>query len=609
MSFKIFTLQLFGKLKPVEAIEKQRKILLDDYNEFLKVEGSDELKKYIELEREINSAEFKKKKTEIESLNFNGSREFNQLKEFTGLQKKQSIKNYFKIANSPDLGKFEKLKISDKLSEYYQLQEYVKEGQFAKEKKEIMSQVFKGSVEEKHLIDFKKLDKSVTIKVYKELHDSDFLKKHENFAKSEKLKNFVQLGNLPDKDKAKIAEYKQLKNDPEIKNYFKFEKSKKLKIYRETVNSQQLKKYDELKSYVENDGFKKREAFLKDKKKFENSEANKKHNRFKQLGADAEVKFFLKFENSKLHKNYLDVTGSFDLKRYSELEAIIASAEFKEQKAYLEDKKKWEKTDEYSRQQEYLNMKKLPHLVKYFKYKNTNDFDFFKKWQITFEDDFLKPQLDTGKWATRSYIADKLLGDSYALAGDKHIFTDGKNLKINGKLNIEVRKEKTQAKVWQMPAGFITAELDYTSGIISSWKSFWMEDGIVEAKIKFEPKNQIVSSCYLAGEKEMPRLNVLEMGAKNRLGILNLDNNGKAIITGLDISNLRKGKWYIFTIVKEGGNITWKINETEVLNIQNAWFNDTMNVSASSLVVDDVPGHFLPAGFEIDWVRCYGKSK
>jgi hypothetical protein len=77
----------------------------------------------------------------------------------------------------------------------------------------------------------------------------------------------------------------------------------------------------------------------------------------------------------------------------------------------------------------------------------------------------------------------------------------------------------------------------------------------------------------------------------------------------LDISNLRKGKWYIFTIVKEGGNITWKINETEVLNIQNAWFNDTMNVSASSLVVDDVPGHLLPAGFEIDWVRCYGKSK
>ena len=213
MSFKIFTLQLLGKLKPVETIEKQRKTLLDDYNEFQNVENSDELKKYLALESEINSEPFKKKKAEVESLLFNGSKEFNQLKEFESLQKKQTLKKYFKVFNSPDLARFNKLKSSDKLAEFYKLQEYLKEGQFAKEKKEILSQVFKGSVEEKHWIDFKKLDKSTGIKVYKELHNSEFLRKHELFAKSEKLKNFVQLGNIPDKDKEKIAELKRLKKD------------------------------------------------------------------------------------------------------------------------------------------------------------------------------------------------------------------------------------------------------------------------------------------------------------------------------------------------------------------------------------------------------------
>lgn len=377
MSFKIFTLQLFGGLKPVETIEKQRKTLLDDFNEFQKVEQSDELKKYLELEKETNSEEFKKKKAEIEALHFNGSKEFNQLKEFAGLQKKRTIKNYFKIANSADLERFKKLKSSEKLDEYYKLLEYVKEGQFAKDKKEISEQVFKGSVEEKHWIDYRKLEKSAGIKVWKELIQSDLLKKHEIFAKSEKLKNFVQLGNSTENDKLKLAELKRLKHDSEIKNYFSFEKSKKLRLYRETADSQNLNKYNELKAYVESDNFKKREAFLKDTKKFENSDANKKYNRFKQLGTDADVKFFLDFEKSSLYKNYLDVADSFDLKRYAELEEITNSKEFKERKAYLEDKKKWEKTGEYARQQEFLGMKKLPHLVKYFKNKGTTVFKFF----------------------------------------------------------------------------------------------------------------------------------------------------------------------------------------------------------------------------------------
>ena len=606
MSFKIFTLQLFGKLKPVETVEKQRKILQEDFFEFQKVDNSDELRKYLALEKEINSEEYKKKKTEIEALHFNGSTEFNQLKEFNGLQKKQTIKNYFKIASSADLEKFKKLRTSETLAEYYKLLEYVKEGQFAKDKKEISEQVFKGSVEEKHWIDFKKLDKSAGIKVYKELHQSDLLKKHEIFSKSEKLKNFEKLKNSPENDKEKLIELKRLKSDAEIKAYFNLEKSKKLRIYRETADSQQLKKYHELKTFVESDNFKKREVFLKDNKKFENSEANKKYNRFKQLSSDSDIRFFLGFEKSSLYKNYLDVADSFDLKRFEELEEITASKEFKERKTYLEDKKKWEKTDEFARHQEFLRMKNLPHLVKYFKNKGTTVFNFLKEWEIVFEDDFLKPQLDTEKWATNGYLAGKLLGDNYSLAGDNHVFTNGKNLKINGKLSIEVRKEKAVGKVWQMPAGFVPVELDYTSGIISSWKSFWLEDGIFEAKIKFEPISQIVSSFYLAGEKNIPLVNLLEMGNKNRLGILTL-NSGKANMEGIDISNLKRGKWYIFTVEKQSSYFTWKINESEIITLQSSEMNQKLHVNASSIVVNDVPGAQLPAGFEIDWVKCYRK--
>lgn len=607
MSFKIFSLQLLGKIKPVETIEAQRKQLLDDYNEFEQIEHSDELKKFLELETFIGSQEFKKKKAEIEALQFKGSKEFNQLAELEKLKKASTIKNYFKVAGSNDLKRFEGLKKSDKLNEYDNLLEYIKEGQFEKDKSDIKKQVFKGSVEEKHWNDFQKLDKSAAIKAYKELHESAELKKHKIFSESEKLKEFVQLLNLPDKDKQKNKELKSLQRDHEIKSYFKFEKSKKLKLYHEIAGSHDLKRYYELKEFVEKDEFKKRESFLKDNKKFEKSEAFKKYSRFKQLVADADVKFLLKFEKSRLYKNYLNVVDSFDLKRYHELVEIVSSEEFKQRKIYLEDKKKWEKTEEFAQLQEFTAMKKLPHLVKYFKYKGTTVFDFFRNWEVAFSDNFSEAKIDTGKWSFISASADKMVGDNFALAGDLHVFTQGNNIKTGKRLTIEVRKEKASGKVWKMPAGFVPAEFDYTSGLISTWNSFEMEDGIIEAKIKFNQVRQVVSSFYLAGSQDLPRINLVEMGVKNRVGVLTLNSN-KAHVEGLDISNLKNGLWYIFGIEKKGSNYTWKINGTEVFSLSYSSVKDKLHLNASSLVVEEISASQLPSAFEIEWVKCWRKK-
>ena len=608
MSFKIFSLQLLGKIKSVEIIENQRETLRMDYEEFQQVEKSDELEKYLKLEEWLNSEAFKKGKAEIEALKFKGSREFKQLSELNGLKKASKIKKYFRIADSADLTKFEDLKNSAKLNEYYKLFEYIKEGQFENEKREIKSQIFKGSVEEKHWLDYRKLSKSAGIKAFNELDGSERLKKHEAFANSEKLKGFVTLRNVPDKDKIKRKEYKVLKRDYEIRAYFKYEKSKKLKFYRETVDSHDLKKYKELKTYVEKDEYKKREAFLKDKKKFEKSETFQKQQKFRKFAADAEVKFVLKFEKSALYKNYLDVKDSFDLKRYFELDKIIKSQEFIDRKAYLEDKKKWEKTEEFAKQQGFMKMKELPHLVKYFKYKGTTDFDFLKNWKLTFEDDFSSNELDTEKWSNISFIAEKLLGDNYSMPGDLHVFANGKNVKTGGKLTVSVKKEKRSGKVWLMPAGFVPTEFEYTSDLVSTSKSFWQEDGIFEAKIKFDPLKKVVSSFYLAGENNTPRINLLEMGTKNQVGVSTLKDNGKVNTTGLNISNLKQGKTYIFTIEKTGNSLTWKINETEVLTIHDSTLNFPLHLNASSIVVHDVPGSNLPVDFEIDWVKCYRKK-
>lgn len=604
MSFKIFSLQLTGKIKPTATIEQQRTRLKADYDAFLKTESSEELKLFLELEAWANSEAYRNKKKEIEGLNFKGSKEEKEWKEFERLKKSGPIKKYFLVEGSSDLKRFEKERESDKLKSYYGLLDYMKEGQFEKDKKEITSQVFNGSEEEKHLLEYKRLAKSAGIKAYLELYGSEVLKRHEALANSEKFRKYNELKNASDRSKEDKAAFRKIMGDSEIKAYFKLEKSKKLKVYKEISSSHDLKRYHELKALVESKEFREKEAFLKDKQKFEKSETYKKQAEFKRLAADDTVKFVLKYEKSSLYKNYLDVKDSFDLKRYHELDALLQSEEYKKQKAWLQDKKRWEKTPEYARYQQYLKDKQIPEFVNYFKYKDSNDFDLFKNLEVVFEDDFSGRKLDTEKWSTATPVAGKLLGENYAMPGDLNIFTNGDNLKVEDKLVIQVKKEKAKGKVWQMPAGFVPTDFEYTSGLVSSAPKFVVEDGILEAKIKFDPVKQLVSSLYLTGEKATNRVNLLEMGARNHLGFTFLNGNGKVESQGIDISNLKKAS-YIFSVEKAGSTFTWKINEVEILKQEKPEMNKQLFIEASSLVINPVSS---AANFEIEWVKCYRRK-
>jgi len=550
MSFKIFSLQLLGKIKPVEKIEQQRKTLYEDYLEFQKTEKSEELAEFLQLEKIVQSNDFKKRKAEINALGFKGSKEYEQLKEFEKLKKNKKLRLYFKANDSTDLKRYETDKDSEKLIEFFELRNYVKEGKFQKEKQEIKNQKYKGSKEARTRDEFEKLKKSSIVKEY--LNNSG----------SEKA------------DK----------------------------------NSFNIKRYEELKKQIESKEFFEKEEYLKDKNKFEKSESFKKWQRFKELEKSDDVKFILKYGKSKLYKNYLDVKDSKELKRYYELKELVSSDDFQKRKEYLEDNKKWEKSDEYAKEKQYNELKKQPKIEKYFKYKGSSAFSFFEEWEVSFEDDFSSATLDTEKWSTQSYVAAKMLDENYSMVGDLNIFTTGKNCKTNNKLIIESRKERTEGKVWNPAAGFIVAELDYSSGLVSSAPKFWQEGGIFEAKVRFNPVKQVVSSVYLQGDQNTPRLHLIEKGAKNRIGISKLDQNNKLQMNGLDISNLGKNKWYIFTVEKKASQITWKINETEVLQLSDNKMDFSMHLGASTLVVDEISGSNLPVRFEIDWVKCYKKK-
>ena len=271
--------------------------------------------------------------------------------------------------------------------------------------------------------------------------------------------------------------------------------------------------------------------------------------------------------------------------------------------AYLDDKQKWEKTDGYKKEIRLSELKKLPQLATYLKYQSSNAFDFFRKWDLVFEDRFNSGKLDREKWLTQSHWASQTLGRNFSQVGDLHAFSEGRNVSVDfDALKIEVRKEKTHGMQWQVPYGFVEQEFDYSSGIVSTAGVEWWKHGILEAKVKYAPSSQLVDAIYLLGEETSPQINLLEMGVQNRMGML--IKVADRIQTDCEsISGLKTGEFYIFRLEWNSHSLVWKINDREILTVSHDIPAFKMHLNLASIVVSEPTD--LPHRFEIGWVRFY----
>jgi hypothetical protein len=608
MSLRIFTLQLTGRIKPVEKIEAQKTSLEKTYQSFLVAEQSPELKAFRELEHWVKSGAMQQAKREIEQQVFKGSLEYNQLKEFEALKKSKPVRDFFKIEGSSDLQRFEKFKGSAELKEYYTLKNYVEGGAFQQDKKEIELQQFSGSAEEKHLTELARLKNSKAFRDYLKLEGSEALKKHHKFPDAPAMRRYLELKNVSAADQVSRKEFARLKKDAAIREYFRFENSKELKHYNEVAGSHLPVRYQELIQITTAPDFIKRVDFLKDKQKLHKSEAWRKFQKFKNLSANPDIRFFLKFEKSRLFINYLDMRESFALQRYNELKSVTASPGFLQRKTWLEDKSKWEKTEEFKRYRKYSELQKHPQVSLFAKYQNSRDFDFLKSWQVTFEEPFDGKALDFSRWTANTYWAEKLQVGNFSQAGDLQAYTGGKNCQLSGnKLKILVKKEKFRSKRWLPAAGFVQEDFEYTSDTISTSKCFWQEGGIFEAIIHFNPARQVVSSCYLQGDQNTSMLILVEQGPEPRMGILSVDGSGKPHFNGIHLNYLKKGKDYIFGIEWTPSSIIWKINHVPVFETYQHPVSGSVHLNLTSLVIEDIQAGSLPLMFETSRIRCYRK--
>ncbi|WP_421921019.1 glycoside hydrolase family 16 protein [Marinifilum sp.] len=461
----------------------------------------------------------------------------------------------------------------------------------------------------------RKASNTVAIEKKRDELRSDF-EEFEEFSRSEELKRFSQLELfvLSDdfRNNKKMIEGKSFKRSElyqSEKLFKKYQRSRRFKTYFRLKDSSELSTYelveasDDLTRFKELDHLKKSAKLHKKKNAEEIAE-------YKTLKSSSRLREYFKFQRSKAFKIYKELDTSAELKSYYKLEERISSQEFKDEKAFLLDKKRFEKTDDFKKHQEYVKLKSSGQFVKYFKLKNKNPFAEVKLWKLTFSEEFDSGSLNINKWITRYFWGDKLLDRSYSLETDLHTYTDGDNLIFSGSsASLIAKTEKKEGLIWNPKLGFVPKKFDYTSAIINTGNSFRQKYGRFEAKIKVNNPSQVQNAFWMVADKSLPHIDIFKTfnGGKimnaNFWGSETDPQRNEFTVKGIDLS---KG-YFIYTLDWSAGELVWKINDVPVKRQTTGVPQDAMYLNFSVAVKK--PMGNLQAGMEIDWIRCYQKNR
>ncbi|MFB6342236.1 family 16 glycosylhydrolase [Saccharicrinis sp. FJH62] len=414
-------------------------------------------------------------------------------------------------------------------------------------------------------------------------------------ANSEDLKEYLELKDevsspefVNEKHRVTGLKWKSTKEYSRLKEFNKLTKNKDLKAYFE------LKDSDELKSYLE---FRKTDAYrdITDKKKRK---------------ASADLERYFKFENSKVYKSFKKIEGSGTLNQYLKLKEEVESDKFKEYKAFCEDVHRWNHTEQAKKEQRFHNLDQDVNIKNYVKFHNSDLFDLFKFYDITFAEDFAPEKLDTHKWKTQFHLGSEFGQGNYSLENHLQAYSNGRNIEISRDyMTIDTRAENTTARVWDKERGFFQREMNYTSGVISTGKSFKQNEGIFKIKLKTDSHAPVSHSVQLVSPKGNIQIKLLQISQKGKpmVGLSTYDGKRHTVRTSRIKGLNTNAGFHIFSVEWQKEMLIWKVNDKEVFRTEIKLPKEEMILELASMVYKTkkkpAPGKLI-----VDWIKVYKKT-
>ena len=587
---------LLGLIPSAKKIDADWANLIQMRDKLHSLENSKEIIRYNELDKLINSFDFKLQKKEIQELEYSGSSEKQLMDELDKLEKSGSIRAYFKLLKSPGLERFQRIEAGSDLKRYGELKNKVESTEFQNRRKEIEGYEYKISPEYQVRKEYNSLSRNGELKSYfKTLTSTDYLFFKDFQPKAAALKEEPDI-----KDNTLKAQ---------LKKYHKFKNSGKYANIQLIEKKGLAARLEQLKKEVNSTTFIEKETFLKDKNRYKSTKDYPVLKEYVQLSKDKNIVFYHKFRSSEKYKNFVRVKDSYELERLQELRKITNEPEFLKQVSYLKNKKRYESSELYKLEKEFHDLDKSKTLKNYRLLKKSPKLDFFNQWTVVFDENFDTNKLNKSHWQTENYWGYKMSGKSFSQAGEAQGFNGEKNILLNHKsLSIIAKKEKLKSQSWNVSAGLMPKEFDYSSGIINSAEGFKIREGVVEAKVKFKAEESITNAFSLTGSMPMPQIDVFRSGKKCvACGYTDMAKSG-LIQKYKQIHGLDFNKYHVFRLEKFDHTLTWKINGVQVHSEYFSQAADEMFLNFVSSLHEPVNQNLIPHHFEIDWIRCYARN-
>ena len=409
-----------------------------------------------------------------------------------------------------------------------------------------------------------------------------------------------------------LAEYMELKDDINSPEFIKEKARIEAINWKNSTEFSKLKEYlrlsknKDLKAYFALFGSSELNAYLS----FKASETYPELSDKKKRKASVELQRFYRFENSKSYKSYQKIDGSSILKRYEELKAELETEVFKTKEEFMKNKQRWNTTEGAEKERRFNDLAEDKDIKNYITYHNSPIFDLYKNYEVSFAEDFAPEKLDILKWKTEFYLGSEFGPGNYSTIDHLQAYSNGRNIEIlRDYLDIETREEKATARVWHPEHGFIQKEMNFTSGVISTGKSFKQNEGIFKIKLKTDSKAPLSHSVQLVSPKGNIQIKVLQLTAKGRpiVGLSIFDGkrhtNRSAIIKRLNLNS----KFYIASFEWQKEMLIWKINDVEVFRTEIKLPKTELFLEIAS-VMHKTRKKPTPGKITLDWIKAYSKT-
>jgi len=272
------------------------------------------------------------------------------------------------------------------------------------------------------------------------------------------------------------------------------------------------------------------------------------------------------------------------------------------------------KKERKSMKQELKRLRKSEDVAAFFKLQKTShQFRPITDWDLKFEDSFSGSSLDAKKWLDHHYVAGSGLNTNYSPADENHVYTNGANVSVSDQtLKIATKNELATGFGFSEVHGFVPIERGHTSGIVNTGKSYSMEQGRVEAKIRFtQPSKKIYHAIWLGAGRRLPHLNIMRIGKKVEFSVFaeeqTREQGVQQYVSLWRRGLLRQNTYYIVALEWNAKSIAWKVNGATIFTAPNI-VKEPMYIVFSSGVTGALR-KATPALFEVDWVKAYQRHE